>query len=402
MKADDIRSSSDLKLFESLLQNSDVKRVKAHIERQEEKRAGGQTRRHLLATSVRLSRNMAPALHDMADHCVDRLGIETPLELYAFSSPQFNAACFKPEDGRVFIMFSSSLLEAFSDKELLFVMGHELGHHVYQHHDIPIGYLLRGKQPPPAALALDLFAWSRYAEVSADRAGAYCAEDLHSVARALFRLASGVTSERVVQFDLDEFLLQVDDMVAVDAEPGQGAPMQDWFSTHPFSPLRVKALQEFYRSELMTAGGTNKRALEINVEDVMQLMEPDYIKGKTDSNKAMRRLFIAGAIAIAHVYNGISEQERATFKSFFKDDDLDIDKLDPDRLRDVLPKRVAATVALTSKSQRMQVLRDLCLIAQAEGKVVEPELSVLREIAEGLDVPFSFVLQSLELAELLD
>ncbi|MEM8496858.1 MAG: M48 family metalloprotease [Pseudomonadota bacterium] len=402
MKANEIRSSSDLKLFGSLLQNTDVKRVNSHIERMEEKRSGGQTRRHLLATSVRLSRNMAPTLHDMADHCVDRLGIETPLELYAFSSPQFNAACFKPEDGRVFIMFSSSLLEAFSDKELLFVMGHELGHHVYDHHEIPIGYLLRGKQPPPAALALDLFAWSRYAEVSADRAGAYCAEDLHSVARALFRLASGVTSERVVQFDLDEFLLQVDDMVAVDAEPGQGAPMQDWFSTHPFSPLRVKALQEFYRSDLMSAGGISKRDLEINVQDVMQLMEPDYIQGKTDSNKAMRRLFIAGAIAVAHAHNGISEQERATFKSFFKDDDLDIDKLDPDRLRDVLPKRIAATVELTSKSQRMQVLRDLCLIARAEGKVVEPELGVLREIAEGLDIPYSFVLQSTELAEMLD
>ena len=70
-------------------------------------------------------------------------------------------------------MFSSSLLEAFNDSELLFVMGHELGHHVYDHHQIPIGYVLRGRQPPPADLALDLFAWARYAEISAERAGAF-------------------------------------------------------------------------------------------------------------------------------------------------------------------------------------------------------------------------------------
>lgn len=402
MKAGEIRCDNDSKLFETLQKNADVKRVQQQIERMEEKKAGGATRRHLLSTSVRLSRSMAPELHKMADHCVERLAIDTPLELYAFSSPQFNAACFKPEDGRVFIMFSSSLLEAFADKELLFVMGHELGHHLYEHHEIPIGYILRGKTPPPANLALDLFAWSRYAEVSADRAGAYCAEDFPAVARSLFRLASGVTSERIVQFNLDDFLHQVDDMVAVDAEPGQGAPMQDWFSTHPFSPLRVKALQHFHESSLIKSGGFDKRELEIKVQDVMRLMEPDYIQAKTDTSKAMRRLFVAGAIAVANSHDGISDEEKKTFKSFFVDDDLDIEKLDPKRLEEVLPKRIKDAVELTSRSQRMQVLRDLCLIARAEGTVVEPELSVLRTIAEGLDIPYSFVLQCSDMGDELD
>ena len=402
MKSDAIRCDNDSKLFETLLANSDVKRVRSQIERMEEKQAGGATRRHLLATSVRLSRNMAPELHKMADHCVERLGIDTPLELYAFSSPQFNAACFKPEDGRVYIMFSSSLLEAFAEKELLFVMGHELGHHLYKHHDIPIGYILRGKQPPPASLALDLFAWSRYAEVSADRAGAFCAEDMQSVARALFRLASGVTSEKVVQFNLEEFIQQVDDMVAVDAEPGQGAPMQDWFSTHPFSPLRVKALQHFHNSELMAKDGFNKRELEIKVQDVMRLMEPDYLQAKTNTSKSMRRLFVAGAIAVANAHDGISNAEKEVLKSFFSDNDLDIEKLNPERLAEVLPKRIEDCKKLTSRAQRMQILRDLCLIARADGSVVEPELSVLKQIATGLEVPDSFIHQCSELTDLLD
>lgn len=396
MSAEKIRCDSDLKLYNNLLANTDVKKVRQHIERLEEKQASNGTRRHLLATSVRLSTSMAPGLHKMADHCVERLGIDTPLELYAFSSPQFNAACFKPEEGRVFIMFSSSLLEAFTDKELLFVMGHELGHHVYKHHDIPIGYILRGKQPPPPNLALDLFAWSRYAEVSADRAGAYCAEDLQSVGRALFRLASGVTSERVVQFNFDDFLQQVDDMVEFDAEPGQGAPKQDWFSTHPFSPLRVKALKLFHESELIGSGGYSKRDLEVKVRDVMSLMEPNYISGKTDTTKAMRRLFVAGAIAIADAHGSVSDDEKEVFKSFFPDDDLNIDKLNAERLREVLPKRIEATKKLASHAQHMQVIRDLCLVARADGNIVEPELSVLKEIAMGLAVPYSFVEQCVE------
>ncbi|MFT5574355.1 MAG: hypothetical protein ACI9FR_003298 [Cryomorphaceae bacterium] len=110
---------------------------------------------------------MAPEITKMADQYIEMLGVELPLELYVYSSPQFNAACFKPEDDRLYVIFSSSLLEGFNSTELKFVMGHELGHYVYDHNAVPIGYLLRGESRPDPQLALELFAWSRYAEVSA-------------------------------------------------------------------------------------------------------------------------------------------------------------------------------------------------------------------------------------------
>jgi uncharacterized tellurite resistance protein B-like protein len=338
---------------------------------------------------------MAAGVHQKADRCVERLGIDSPLELYAYASPQFNAACFKPEEGRVFIMFSSSLLEAFSDSELLFVMGHELGHHVYDHHKIPIGYLLRGRQPPPADLALDLFAWSRYAEISADRAGAFCAQDLESVARALFKLASGITDERVVRFELHEFLAQVDDMLAYDDKPGQGAPKQDWFSTHPFSPLRVKALKLFHESDLMAATGIDKSTLEDQVHQVMSLMEPDYLQGKTDSSRAMRDLFLAAAVVIANTYEGISKKERDTLKRYLGEA-YSLDTLDSDRLKEDLPRRTAEVKIRASHTQRMQVLRDLCVVAATEQPISDAERDLLNHIASELEVPVGFVVQCLE------
>ena len=200
MNPEDIRCQNDRQMYDSLLKHRDVIKVNEMIARQEEKGPTG-LRRHLLATSVSLSKVMAPDVHRMADECIEILGMDIPLELYVFPSPQFNAMCFKPEEGRLHVMFSSSLLEGFKEDELKFVIGHELGHHVYQHHDIPIGYLLKGQQPASRRLALELFAWSRYAEISADRAGAHCAQNLEAVARALFKLASGLTSD-FVQFDL--------------------------------------------------------------------------------------------------------------------------------------------------------------------------------------------------------
>lgn len=393
MTATAIRCENDLKLYSTLLEQRDVKRVNEQIDRMEEKGPMG-IRRRLLATSVRLSRSMAPGVHRMADSCIEKLGMDIPLELYAYSSPQFNAACFKPEEGRLFVMFSSSLLEAFRDSELLFVMGHELGHHVYQHHDIPIGYILRGQQSPPANLALNLFAWSRYAEISADRAGAYCAQDLPGVARALFKLASGIVCDNVVQFDLNEFLHQVDDMMLFDAEPGQGAPKQDWFSTHPFSPLRVKALKLFDESGLMRDGGLEKPDLEVKVQELMSLMEPNYIEAHTDIAKSMRSLFIAGAVAVADARNGISEREKAVLKGFFEDG-FDIDQLNSERLQQLLPQRIKHTRELASITQRMQVVRDLCIVARAEGDTADEELDVIQTIAVGLDVPLAFVIEQL-------
>ncbi len=394
VNAEALRCESDLSMYNQLLNNVTVKRVNEQLERMEESNSERSSiRRHLLATSVRMSETMAPDLHAIARDCSKRLELGIDLELYVFASPVYNAMCFKPEDGRLFVMFASSLLEAFDEAELKFVMGHELGHHVYRHHEIPIGYILRGQQRPDPRLALDLFTWSRYAEISADRAGAHCAEDLVAVSRSLFKLASGLTGKSI-QFNLDDFLSQLDAMQVEDAQPGQGAPKEDWFSTHPFSPLRVKALQQFYASEL--AGGSMKKPdLEAAVMGVMSLMEPSYLDGRTETAENMRRLLFAAALLVANADGEISAEEIELFEKFFGNrafkKDLDLKKLDVD-----LDARILAVKEQASVPQAMQVVRDLCLVARAGGHIHKLEEQVLNRVAEGLGVPREFICQSMD------
>lgn len=390
-----LRSQDDAKLYETLLKSRTVKKVNEHISKMEEDNPYS-IRRRLLATSVRLSRTMAPDLHRMADECVHALQMETPTELYAFPSAQYNAMCFKPEDGKLYVMFASSLLEAFTENELKFVVGHELGHHVYRHHDIPIGYILRGKERPDPRLALSLFTWSRYAEISADRAGAHCAQDFEAVSRALFKLASGL-SGKSIKFNLDDFLQQVDDMSLLDAEPGENSPKEDWFSTHPFSPLRVKALQLFDDSVLAKNGKTSADDLEVGVQRLMSLMEPNYMEGRTKVAESMRRLLFSGALMVANADDNISEEEIAVFEKFFGkgafSETLNLDSLAAD-----LDDRVAQVLATASNSQCMQVLRDLCIIAKADsgaGDVSDAERTVLYRLADGLKVSHTFIEQTL-------
>jgi tellurite resistance protein len=352
------------------------------------------TRRRLLATSVRLSERMSPELRKMADRCVERLGVEIPLELFVFPSPRHNAMCFRPEDDRLLVMFSSSLLEDFEGSELLFVMGHELGHHVYRHHDVPIGFVMRGRERPDPRLALTLFAWSRYAEASADRAGAYCANDIEGVSRSLFKLASGLTS-KTIQFQLDDFLAQIDQMQIEDAEPGAGAPKEDWFSTHPFSPLRVKALTLFDQSELVRSGGSSREELETGVQRLLSLMEPNYLEGQTNVAESMRRLLFAGAIAVAHADAEISPSEIEIFEGFFSTGSFS-ESLDIGSLVASLPERIEQVKEAASTTQAMQVLRDLCVVARAEGHVKPAEREVLDAIARGLGISTKFVCQTMD------
>lgn len=401
MNAADIRCENDLALYNKLLAHRDVQRVNQQIERHE---AEGPTsvRRNLLANSVRLTPGMAPEIAKIADQCVKKLGVELPLELFVYSSPQFNAACFKPEDERLYIMFSSSLLEGFNSAELKFVMGHELGHHVYHHHAIPIGHLLRGTQRPDPKLALELFAWSRYAEISADRAGAHCAQDTDAVALALFKLSSGLTS-KVVKFSLDDFVAQVDEMAVENQQPGQSSTQADWFSTHPFSPLRVKALKLFERSELYSSatGATSKADLELGVQAVLSLMEPSYLDAKTDTAEAMRRLLFAGLIAVADASAGITEEELEIFAKFFGKYSFS-DKLDLEKIKATLGDRIAEVKSKASEPQRMQVLHDMCTMSQANGGITAAERQQLNLVADGLGVRRAFICQSLDGIKELD
>lgn len=391
MQAADIRSLDDLTLYKKLITHPDVVRVNDLIARHEAEGPTG-IRRNLLSTSVRLTRNMAPGIAAMADECVERLGVQLPLELFVYSSPQFNAACFKPENDRLYVMFSSSLLEGFTESELKFVMGHELGHHVYDHHAVPIGYLLRGDTRPDPKLALELFTWSRYAELSADRAGAHCAQDMDAVAKALFKLSSGLTS-KIVQFSLDDFVAQVDDMMVDDQEPGKGAPQSDWFSTHPFSPLRVKALKLFEESQLY-GGHVPREDLEVGVQSVLSLMEPSYLEAKTDTAEAMRRLLFAGLIAVADAEAGISEEELDIFKQYFGKYAFK-DTLDLEKTKATVERRSREVYQRASKTQAMQVLRDLCVMAQANGGVLPSERLVLESIAKALHIPSTFICQTI-------
>jgi len=374
----EFRCEGDEALHTRLLEIDDVRKVRKELAENPSRSA----RRQLLATSLRLTQTMSPRLHTMLSDCAKTLSLDIPTESYVYNSPQFNAACIKPEKGTLLLMFSSALLEKFDEQELMFVMGHELGHHLFAHHDIPIGQLVKGQNRVDARLALQLFSWSRYAEISADRAGALCAKDPDASARALFKLASGLTSD-LIEIRIDEFAAQADEM-AMDEEPGEDdANQEDWFMTHPFTPLRVKALQKFVQSDLYIDSGITRTQLEAECHKLMALMAPGYLEEDSEVAEMMRRVLFAAGCVLMQVDGEITEDEIKAFDSLFGEGTFG-DHLDIEKLEERLVSRIEDANRVVPHARRMHIIRDLCLIALADGRVSAPEQEFIHRVGRDL------------------
>ncbi len=389
MDVEALRAQGERELAEKIRADRDVKKA---IEKATEHAKEGGARRHLLATAMRLTPEMAPGVAANMEGAKKALGIEDPIETYVYPSPTFNAAAVRPEDGRLFVMYSSSLLEAFSEQELRFVIGHELGHHLFRHHDIPTGLLLHPKSRIRPGLALQIFAWQRYAEVSCDRAGVVAAGGLEPAASALFKLASGLTTG-VVQVRIDEFLKQLGDLQeeASRLDKADAPARSDWFSTHPFSPLRLRAAELFVRSELSPAPVATPMPvaqLEAEVHELMTLMDPSYLQSKTEVAEAMRRLLFVGGILIASAGGEILRPELEALEDLLGPGTVPKD-VNVDAVQATLPQRVTEVVDHVPRLRRVQIVRDLCVVAGADGVITANERVVIDDIGQRIGVDAS-------------
>jgi len=81
------------------------------------------------------------------------------------------------------------------------------------------------------------------------------------------------------------------------------------------------------------------------------------------------------------------------FEEFFGDDEFS--GLKVEQLVSTLDDRIKTAKEMASVPQLMQVVRDLCTMSRASGETTEPERDVMNSIADKLDIPRSFICQSL-------
>ena len=357
-------------------------------------------RKHLLKSSMRLTPLLAPELYAIGDKCKKALGLNKKIEFYIYQNDQFNAACYPPDDEQLYIIVTSALIEKFDIEELTFVIGHEIGHAIFLHHQFPANTLMEyGEEFLSPLHAMKLFAWKRNAEVTADRVGMICCQDFEVVGRAFFKLSSGVTSGSL-DFELQEYIGQFSDLEQV--LTGDDVDPEDWYSTHPFSPLRIKALELFRESETYhtlinkKGGSITEEEMEQGISRMMSLMEPVYLSGDSENGRKIQEFIFWSGFLVTLADGKIEQSELYALSSIVASDifNNNVEKAKrstKEEVKDIVSELSVDVNALFSVMQKLNILRDLSIISAADGEIDETEVDILYRIAYTLNINPEFI-----------
>ena len=205
-----------------------------------------------LATGIHVTPSTYNYLYEIVVECADCLNMPVPYVIVSDSVKGINA-CTAGTDQFAFIAVSSMLSAIMSREQLKFVIGHEMGHlalgHVVYHTAMNLMGIAGSMLPLVGpvidkTLSLPLNAWSRRSEISADRAGLICCQDVHVAKTALFRLEAGFMD--ISNIDVDAYVMESEKVL----ESSTLGKLAEITHKHPIIPKRIKALDDFARSEL--------------------------------------------------------------------------------------------------------------------------------------------------------
>lgn len=210
-----------------------------------------------IGSSVLVSENQLPELHQLMIEAAKTLNIESP-DLYVRQNPVPNAYTLAINGKKPFVVVHTSLVELLTRKELQAVLAHELGHLKCDHgvwltfaNILTTGaYTVPGFGMVAGFLEEQLFRWLRAAELTCDRAALLVVKDPKVVMSVLMKLAGGCPS-LADQLNVDAFLEQARSYDKASSNPVgwyiRNAQTREL--SHPLPVMRAREVDEWSRSQ---------------------------------------------------------------------------------------------------------------------------------------------------------
>lgn len=187
-----------------------------------------------LGNAIRIHNDQFPHLFQIFKKQAIRLGIKKA-NLYITQDPSLNA--FSIGIGTGTVILTSALVEQLSEKELAFVIGHELGHIKAGHTIISSLVNPLGTGNPFSGFIFGF--WNRKTEYSADRSGLILVKDIDIALAALIKLSIGNTLYK--ELNVQGYIAQLK------KANGGLLSFSELLVDHPFITNRVKKLMMFWR-----------------------------------------------------------------------------------------------------------------------------------------------------------
>ena len=287
--------------------------------------------------SMLVSPLVTPIIHKSLEKVINRLQIPaTSIKAFVYASPEIQAECYAGNDVDCIIRLSSGLIDILENKEIEFVIGHEIGHFVYGH-----GLALASSNTE----SLEFSIQKRAQEISADRIGLLASESLDNSIRAMMKTMSGLTT-KYLKFDIGAFLSQL-------SNTNKNKSQLDVNSSHPSMIVRCRALLWFSMSETFKSGKQDYQPEEVDklnkrIKADVDKFDDSIARNKIEDLKRNVALWLCAEQIIKDL--SFDNHEQKIFKDMFGQDMLN-------KFKNFLSSQDNATSIRKSVSEKLEIAR---------------------------------------------
>lgn len=345
-----------------------------------------------------LSQPISPRIFNIVTETKQKLGLEGEYEVFCLNSNSINAFAYvQPAEEKNFFIIgiTSEALEELEDLEIQFILGHELGHFLFEHNRM--NYLIN---PNPTSQGVTLLPsmgeniflrWRKKCEISTDRIGLLACGDFENAARAMLKTAYGLTGKNL-NLDVDSLLQQID---ALKETP---EALEVNYRSHPLMPLRLKVMQMFAESPIfkqVISGKSDFSEKELKALEDQTDQWVNWIKRypRRPLDLSAMKLVTAAGIKLIMTEAVIMDEEIKIIiqilHKYFTDEPGDaINEImqDTENIDNLIRTNVKEISEKGDDRHKTFVLSRLADIAIADGKLAKPEAGIIFDIAKDFGI----------------
>lgn len=391
---DDIRYRGDIadvrELYESYRIGDYLDAFEENRRRQDEG-----VRENLLKHGIRLTERLSPRIFRLHAEATAALEVEGEAEIFCLPDRDMNAFAIldvREERTHSLIGITAGALETLDDPEIVFILGHEMGHFLCGHNRMNAVFSVDEDNPkatvlPPFGESLFL-RWRKKAEFSADRAGLLANRDFHAAARSLMKVTFGLT-EKNLNLDIDALVAQIGEI------SGSAEMIEEAFASHPLLPIRLKALELFAGSERARRNGCEALPGTLSDADleagVDRLVSQSNRHPTKPLDKAMMHALALAGVLVLGADADVSDEEVKLLvqmlHSIFTDEPERVIVTDRAEVERRLPEHLAVIREEGDDGAKHFLLSRIAEIALADGALMDSEAAVIHGLAKELEVP---------------